>query len=85
MKRKDSGYGSSSSAEQACDFAAPKTRDFALQERDANPTMHMNRSTRMAATAGVTIKAPTGGFEKDNGSVWRRMRITAFARLGGKA
>ncbi|KAI6788942.1 hypothetical protein KC332_g18217 [Hortaea werneckii] len=77
MKRKDSGLsvGSASSVE---DTLAPKTRDFAVKE--ANTTTNATMNTP-AKTAGTAVATKDG---KNNGSVWRRVRITV-SKLGGKA
>ncbi|KAI6802441.1 hypothetical protein KC360_g922 [Hortaea werneckii] len=77
MKRKDSGLsvGSASSVE---DTLTPKTRDFAVKE--ANTTTNATMNTP-AKTAGTAVATKDG---KNNGSVWRRVRITV-SKLGGKA
>ncbi|RMZ13155.1 hypothetical protein D0862_02410 [Hortaea werneckii] len=77
MKRKDSrlSVGSASSVE---DTLAPKTRNFAVKE--ANTTTNATMNTP-AKTAGTTVATKDG---KNNGSVWRRVRITV-SKLGGKA
>ncbi|KAK5131570.1 hypothetical protein LTR08_000825 [Meristemomyces frigidus] len=86
--RKDSAYcvetaGTVVVAED--EATAPKTRDFAvaaLVERDGNTTSKNTDTPIPAATAAlVTIKA-----NNENGSsVWRRLKVTAFGKLGGKA
>lgn len=47
-------------------------------KNDATTSMNTPRRT-VATTNGVTIKAG-----KENGSVWRRMKSSAFSKLGGK-
>jgi hypothetical protein len=90
IKRKDSGYSAESarSLDKEYGHLAPKTRDFALVEKSANveSTMHMNTPRAVANTtaAGVPIKT---GKDDGSGSVWRRIKVTAFSRraAGGKA
>ncbi|RMY03260.1 hypothetical protein D0866_15522 [Hortaea werneckii] len=77
MKRKDSGLsvGSASSVE---DTLAPKARDFAVKEANTTTNATMNIPVKKAGTAVATKDG------KNNGSVWRRVRITV-SKLGGKA
>lgn len=76
-KRKDSGFSVYTAGSD--DAAAPKTRDFALKEKHMNMDVSKN-TPRKLPTAAITIKAG-----KDNESVWRRLRVTACSKLGGKA
>lgn len=78
VKRKDSGCSISTMADGE-DESAPKTRDFALQEMNTSAHAKMNTPKKAASSPIVTVKA-----SKDNGSVWRRMRVTV-SKLGGKA
>ncbi|TKA83683.1 hypothetical protein B0A55_00312 [Friedmanniomyces simplex] len=81
VKRQDSGYSASASL----NGSEPKTRDFALYSRkaDANVIMSAKNTPRKAAASasGATVAIKAG---KEQGSCWRRMKVTAFSKLAGK-
>lgn len=80
-KRKDSGYGGTDSA--ALDGGSElKVRDFALGDRDANHSIKCMRGPRKTAS---TTKATAKADKSHSGSVWKRMGVTAFTKLSGKA
>ena len=90
QKRKDSAFSAETASTAITATAdvtvnAPKTRDFAvalLAERDSNMTSKSTNTPRPTApAAAVTIKA-----NNENGSsVWRKLKISGFSKLAGKA
>ncbi len=64
----------------------PKPRDFALDGRKAVSSVNASakdtprKAAASAADATVAINA-----DKQQGSFWRRMKVTALSRLAGKA
>lgn len=98
MKRKDSGYGSETGAGgewDERDDMAPMAHDFAFTARKDATTTNTNTprtvipiSTATTTTtststtrAGVMIRAPK---ETGYGGVWRRVKVTAHSKLGGR-
>jgi len=78
-ERKDSGHS-------AADDSEPKLRDFALDGRKAgvSVTAGAKNTPRKAAasTCGPTVAIKA---DKQQGSCWRRVKVTALSRLAGKA
>lgn len=78
-KRKDSGYSAESSEGET------KTRDFALS--GSSDSMSMDTPWKAtAATAKKDAPAATVTIKTGKGSerCWGRLKVTAFAKLGGK-